>query len=170
MAGLTKNGGAAWGSTAGDRRSGESPVLRCERSGPERYSSSLVLVVVVLVLRAVQRGDQDAGVLADLLLDRLGDLRILPEIFLGVLAALAAALAVVGEPRARLLDHARLVAEVDQLADLGNALAVHDVELDHLERRRDLVLHHLHAGLVADHVLAVLDRADAADVEADRGV
>jgi hypothetical protein len=53
---------------------------------------------------------------------------------------------------------------------LGDALAVHDVELDLLERRRHLVLDHLDAGLVADHLVALLDRADAADVEAHRGV
>jgi hypothetical protein len=53
---------------------------------------------------------------------------------------------------------------------LGDALAVHDVELDLAERRRDLVLDDLHAGLVADDLVALLDRADAADVEADRGV
>ena len=39
-----------------------------------------------------------------------------------------------------------------------------------LERRRDLVLHHLDAGAVADDLVAVLDGADAADVEPDRGV
>ena len=33
------------------------------------------------------------------------------------------------------------------------------------ERRRDLVLDDLHARLVADHFFALLDRADAADVE-----
>src|SRR4051812_15254314 len=94
----------------------------------------------------------------------------LAQVSLGVLAALADALAVIGEPRARLLDHAGLVAEIDQLAGLADAFAVHDVELDDLERRRDLVLDHLDPGLVADHVVAVLDRADAADVEPDRGV
>ena len=89
---------------------------------------------------------------------------------LGVLAALAEALAVVGEPGAGLFDDAGLDAEIDQFADLGNALAIHDVELDLLERRRDLVLDDLDAGLVADDLLAILDRADAADVEADGGI
>ena len=76
-------------------------------------------------------------------------------------------IAVVAEPGARLLDQAGLDAEVEDLADLGDALAVHDVELDLLERRRDLVLDDLHAGGVADDVVAVLDLAGAADVEAD---
>ena len=99
-----------------------------------------------------------------------GDLGMLLEIRLGVLAPLADALAVVGEPRAGFLDHAGAHAEVEQLAGLGDALAVHDVELDHPERRRHLVLDHLDPGLVADHLVAVLDLADAADVEAHRGV
>jgi hypothetical protein len=58
-----------------------------------------------------------------------------------------------------------LDAEIDQFAGLGDALAIHDVELDLLEGRRHLVLDHLDPGLVADHLVAVLDRADAADVE-----
>ncbi len=61
------------------------------------------------------------------------------------------------EPGAGLLDHPGLDAQVDQLATLADALAVHDVELDLPERRRQLVLHHLHPGLVADDLVAVLD-------------
>ena len=73
----------------------------------------------------------------------------------------------IAEPGARLLDQAGLDAEVEDFADLADALAVHDVELDLLERRRDLVLDHLHPGGVADDIVAVLDLAGAADVEAD---
>ena len=107
---------------------------------------------------------------ADGLLEFGGDFRVFLEKGLGVLAALADALAVVAEPGAALLDDAGGDAEVEQLAVLGDALAVHDVELDHAEGRRQLVLHHLDPGLVADHVVALLDRADAADVEAHGGV
>src|SRR3546814_21153113 len=53
---------------------------------------------------------------------------------------------------------------------LGNALPVHDVEFDLLERRRDLVLDHFAAGGVADDLVAVLDLAGAAAVAADRGI
>ncbi len=52
----------------------------------------------------------------------------------------------------------------------GDALAVHDVELGLLERRRDLVLHDLDAGAVTHHVGAVLQALDATHVEPDRGV
>ena len=38
------------------------------------------------------------------------------------------------------------------------------------EGRGDLVLHHFHAGFVADDLLAVLDGAGLADIEADRRV
>src|SRR5690606_32124570 len=51
-----------------------------------------------------------------------------------------------------------------------DALAVEDVELGLLERRRDLVLDHLDAGLVADDLVALLDGAGAPDVEPDRRV
>src|SRR3546814_2997719 len=89
---------------------------------------------------------------------------------LGILAALADTDRVIAEPGARFLDQPGLDAEIEDLADLGNALPVHDVEFDLLERRRDLVLDHFDAGGVADDLVAVLDLAGAADLEADRGI
>src|SRR6185503_16550549 len=67
------------------------------------------------------RARHQAGVGADLLLDLVRDLGVLLEERLGVLAALADALAVVGEPSAGLLHHAGRDPEVDQLTGLGDA-------------------------------------------------
>src|SRR5262249_5607491 len=75
-----------------------------------------------------------------------------------------------GEPGAGLFPHGGFDAEIDQFAGLGDALAVHDVEFDLLERRRELVLDHFDAGLIADYFVAFLDRTDAADVEAHGSV
>src|SRR5947209_19638381 len=108
-----------------------------------------------------------AGVAADRTLDQFADIGMLGKVLLGVLAALADALAVIGEPGTGFLDDPGLDAEIDQLAALRDALAVHDVEIDDLERWRHLVLDDLDRGLVADDLVAVLDRADAADVEPD---
>src|SRR5580700_8118129 len=112
----------------------------------------------------------DAGILPDRHFDFGRDIGIGLEEAFGVLAALADALAVIGEPGAGFLHDAGLDAEIDQFAVLGDALPIHDVELDLLERRRQLVLDHFYAGLVADHLVALLDGADAADIEADRGI
>ena len=101
---------------------------------------------------------------------RSRNVRIFLEIDLGVLAALADADRVIAEPGAGLLDDAGLDAEVEDFADLGHAFAVHDVEFDLLERRRDLVLDDLHAGRIADDIVAILDLAGAADVETDRSI
>src|SRR6185369_14028682 len=105
-----------------------------------------------------------------LALDLAGQVGVIDEELLGVVAALADALALVAEPGARFLDGAALAAEVDEVALVADALAVEDVELDLAERRRHLVLHHLHARAVTHHLLAVLERADATDVHADAGV
>src|SRR6202035_1770998 len=78
--------------------------------------------------------------------------------------------AAVREPGAALLDHFALGPLVDQVAFARDALAIHDVEFGLAERRRHLVLHDLHPRPAADHRLAILDRADAPDVEADRRV
>ena len=98
------------------------------------------------------------------------DLRIVLQELLRVLAPLAEPLAAVREPRAALLDDPLVDAEIEQVAGLRDAFAVHDVELGFAERRRDLVLHHLDARAAADDDVAVLDAGDAPDVEPHRGV
>src|SRR3569623_34195 len=100
----------------------------------------------------------------------VGHLGLFLEELLGVLAALADPDAVIAEPCARFLDEAGLDAEVKDFADLRDTLTVHDVDLDLLERRRDLVLDDLLASRVADDIVAVLDLPGAADVEADARV
>src|SRR5690606_17076482 len=107
---------------------------------------------------------------AQLGFDPLRNLRILLEVQAGVLLALADALFAAAVPGTRLLDQLRLHAHVDQLTLAADAFAVEDFGDDLLERRRHLVLDHLDAGLVADDFVALLDRADAPDVQAHRGV
>src|SRR5690606_22627141 len=104
------------------------------------------------------------------LLDRAGNRRIVLEELAGILTALPQPLAVPGEPGAGLFDNTGLDAQIEQFAGLGNTFAIHDVEFDLTERRGQLVLDHLHPGLVADDFLAILEGADTADVEAHRGV
>ena len=53
---------------------------------------------------------------------------------------------------------------------MADTLAVHDIEFDLAKGRGHLVLHYLHAGPVANHLLAVLEGADAPDVEPHAGV
>src|SRR5260370_24669420 len=89
---------------------------------------------------------------------------------LGVFTSLANALTVIGKPGARLLDNAGLNTQIDQFAALRYPLAVHDIEIDNLERRRHFVLDDFDAGLVADDLVPLLNCADAPDVETDRSV
>src|SRR5690606_24798691 len=84
--------------------------------------------------------------------------------------ALADLVALVAVPGAGLVDETLLDPHVHHLPEAVDALAIEDLELTLPEGRRHLVLDHLDPGLVADHFLALLDRADAADIEAHRGV
>src|SRR5262249_49950821 len=99
------------------------------------------------------RGDDaplQPELLAHLRLDRRGHVGRLGQEAARVPPALADAVAAEGVPGAGLLEDAVLRGEVDQLALLRDAGAVEDVELGLAERRRDLVLHHLHLGAAAD--------------------
>src|SRR5580658_2768965 len=107
---------------------------------------------------------------ADLILDLIGDFAVLLQVQARVVLALADALTVVAVPGAGLVDDALGCADLDDLALARDAGAVHDLEFGLAEWRRHLVLDHLDAGLVTDHFLAILDGADAADVQAHRGV
>ena len=135
----------------------------------ERRQSSPAVVRIV-GRRMRQSLADEARILADQGLDLGRHVLVGLKEILGVLAALADAIAVERVPGARFLDDAGLGTQIDQLARLGDADAVHDVELDLLERGCNLVLDHFDAGLVADRIFVVLDRADAADVEPDGGI
>src|SRR5579871_7071628 len=76
-----------------------------------------------------------ADILADLLIDSRGHIRVLAQILFGILAALAQTNIAHGEPCAALLDNAHLQTQVDQATLAGDALIEHDVEFSHLERR-----------------------------------
>src|SRR5439155_26434672 len=82
----------------------------------------------------------DAQRLVDLGLDLLGDLRVLVQVRLGVVAALAEPLVAVGEERAGLGEDGVLEPEVEDAAGGGDARAELDVELRLLERCGHLVL------------------------------
>src|SRR5262249_7018828 len=73
-------------------------------------------------------------------------------------------------PRARLLDEAVGGGEIEQLAEAVDAGAEHDLELGLAEGRGALVLDDLDPHARTDDLFAVLDLADAADVEAHRRV
>src|SRR5262245_4421660 len=103
---------------------------------------------------------------ADFGLNLVAHRRVVAERVLSVVAPLAQPLALVREPCAGLVDDLVLDADVDQLAEPRDSLAVHDVELGFAERRRDLVLDDFDLGAIPYDVLAVLDLSDAADVEA----
>src|SRR5262245_13869790 len=96
-----------------------------------------------LELRPLRLGRQQLG--ANLVFDFLGEFGTGPEEFPGVVLALANTLAVVAVPGSRLLDDALGRTHVDDLALTRNTEPVHDLEFGLAERRRDLVLHHLHA-------------------------
>src|SRR3989338_8496941 len=107
---------------------------------------------------------------AHLVFDFEGDFRMLAQVFARVVLALADFFALIGVPGTGFFHQLVLHTQIDDLAFARDALAVQDVEQRFAEWRGDLVLHHLDARLVADHFVALLDRADAADVEAHRRV
>src|ERR1041385_7912792 len=74
------------------------------------------------------------------------------------------------ETHAPLLHHPLIHCEVEQVTFTRNALAVHDVKLTLAERRRHFVLRHLHLRAIANHAIAVFDRANATNVEPQRRI
>src|SRR5690606_15670028 len=99
-----------------------------------------------------------------------GDGRVVLEVLARVLLALADAFAVAAVPGTGLFDQLGVHAHVDQFALAADAFAVEDLGDDLLARRGHLVLDHLDLGLVADDLVALRDRADAADVQAHRRI
>src|SRR3712207_2823033 len=108
-------------------------------------------------VRSLRGGAQGDGVgslfsVLDLVFDGLHHLGTLFQVRLGVLPALADALAFIRIKRARLVDDPEFRPDVDDRAGTRDALAEHDVELRLLERRRDFVLYDLDPGPDTDHI------------------
>src|SRR5262249_37730619 len=116
-------------------RKGHAQILKTHgnatRVSVQYRSKKLCLVGVDVVARFLLAGENLFADAAGILPDRGFDLRhhvgVRFQEGLGVLAALADALAVVGEPGTRLLDHTSLDAEVQNFSGLGDTLAIHDV-------------------------------------------
>ena len=92
------------------------------------------------------------------------------EVLLGRVTALSQAQLTHIEPGAAFLHQVQLHRQIQQIAQLADALTIHDIELRLTERRRHLVLHHLGPGTVADDLAAGLQRLDTAHVNADGGI
>src|SRR5438309_693208 len=122
-------------------------------------------LLVQLDGRGRRRGLRHAELLVQPRLDVAQHVGMRLEEVARVLATLPDALAAVAEPGAAFLDDIVLHGEGEEIVIARDPLAVEDVELHLAERRRHLVLHHLDARAASDDRLAVLDGADAADVE-----
>src|ERR1044071_5488819 len=96
--------------------------------------------------------------------------RILTQGHFCIFTALTQPFAFVREPGATLLHRSLSHSEIEQITFTRNALAIHDVEFTLAERRRNFVLCHLYFGAIANHSIAVLNRADATDIESKRRV
>src|SRR5262249_61612188 len=107
------------------------------------------------------------SILAALRLDLRGELRMFLQVLARVVLTLPDPILLVGEPRARLVEHLVLDAELEDLALARDALAVEDVEDRLAERRGDLVLYHPHPPLGAQHLLPPPHAAEAPRARAD---
>src|SRR5271168_3127558 len=87
-----------------------------------------------------------------------------------ILAPLPNALALVAVPRAALVHDIVQHREIQHIALARNTLAIENVELSVTERSRHLVLHNLDLRPRTHHGVAVLHRADAANVDTHRRV
>ena len=106
----------------------------------------------------------------DLLLYDLADFRIVPQVLLRILSALAYLIALVGIPGAGLHHNVQIRRQIQDIALPGDALAEHDIELRLLERRGHLILHHLDPGVVADHLSSLLQGLHPPHVHAHGGI
>src|SRR6266852_5106685 len=117
-----------------------------------------------------QRRPADAEGFADFGFDFGGQIDVLVQESLRILAALSDADISIREPRAGLLDDLVLQTDVDELSGLGDPFAVADVDLCLAEWCGALVLDDLDLHARADDLFAFLDLSHAADVDAHRRV
>src|SRR5829696_8023051 len=89
---------------------------------------------------------------------------------LGILSALPKPFALIRKPGATLFHSSLSHCQIQQIALARNPFAVHDVELNLTERRRDFVLRHFDLGAIPNDAIAIFDCADAADIKSQRRI
>src|SRR5215216_3511653 len=139
-------------------------------SGSSHRSELLLRSVVYRDLRLDRHLWLHAEESLHLFFDFGHEYRIVLEVHLGVFTSLSDALRTIAVPGAGLVDDVGFSSNVEHEARMADAFCVHDVELGLLERRRDLVLHDLHAHVRANDVFLVLDRSDATNIETHRRI
>ena len=92
------------------------------------------------------------------------------QIQLGILASLTDTFPSVSKPGSTLLDDVALHGQIEQLAGVANAVAVHNIKFHLPEGRGHLVFDNFHPRAVADHLLTRLNRVETANIEPDRGI
>ena len=90
--------------------------------------------------------------------------------FSGGCLALTDLVALIRVPSTRLVEDIHIGTDIDNFTFAGNTLAVDDLEFSLFERRRNFVLHHLHAGFVTQNFITLLDTAGTANIHTNRGV
>ena len=108
--------------------------------------------------------------LPDLRLKLLHDLRMLLQIYLGILPPLADLIAVIGIPCSALAHQLTVHGKIQNISLFRDPFPEHDVKLRLLKRRGDLILYNLHARPVPNHIPALLKRLGPPDVHADRRI
>src|SRR5262249_50025941 len=88
----------------------------------------------------------------------------------GVFAALADALTLVAEPCTGFFDDVLGDGQIEQVAFFRNTFSVQDVEFGLTERCGNFILHDLHFGARANHLVAVFDGGNAANVGTDGSI
>src|SRR5210317_1667517 len=89
---------------------------------------------------------------------------------LNIFAALAHTLSSVGVPGATLIDDVKSCGHVQNVPFPGDPLAVHNIELSHLEGRSQLVFYRFDPRSATNTLLAVLNGAYPPNVQPYRGI
>src|ERR1019366_5009519 len=146
--------------------------LPSKLAGSSAQGSGWLCLRLRLHLQLLARGEHRLAHhrLPNLVGDLLGELGVAAEQVADVVPALAQPHLAVAEPGATLVDDPRLDGSVQNTALVGDALVVEKVELHGTEGSGHLVLDHPHPDPPADHVQALLDGVDLANVESDRGI
>ena len=92
-------------------------------------------------------------------------LRIVAEKLLGILSSLSDLGIMIGIPGTALHHYSAVGRQIQNIAHCGNPLPEHDIEFRFTERRSDLIFYNLYTGTVTDHLTALLQRFDPANVQ-----
>lgn len=114
-------------------------------------------------------GDKE-GIMEKSGLDLKRELRIIIEILIGVIEKMKEKMGIIGEKGKRIIKKKGIEKKIEKIEKIGKEREINDIELEMIERRREIVIKKIKEGMVEKKLVEIIDGEDKENIEEKRRI